>query len=95
MTLTRDSMLWTMTLVAALAVFLSGHFSLLTDAFPGLGAVWQARIELVAALTGFVAGYLKMSPLALAPQNPMAGTADPSNTLTTLGQPKPPEGDSK
>lgn len=75
MTLTRDSTLWTVTLVGALAVFLSGHFELLTAAFPTLGAIWQARIELAAALAVFLSGYLKMSPLALNPHNPMAGTS--------------------
>jgi hypothetical protein len=82
--LTRDSAVWTVTLIGAILVFLSGQFDLLTHAFPSLGPVWQARIQFFAALLGFISGYLKMSPLPLSPTNTMAGTAKPSQTLLPL-----------
>jgi hypothetical protein len=63
--LTRDSVLWWIVILGAGATFLASHFDLLVAAIPGLGDVWQARIELVAAVLGFLAGYLRMSPLGL------------------------------
>ena len=79
--MTRDSAVWTITFVSALAVFFSSQFDLLTAAFPSLPPVWESRIELVSAVLGFISGYLKMSPLALRPDHPYAGTSDPHTTL--------------
>lgn len=84
MRFTRDSVMWTALFLTAMAVFLSGHFELMTKAFPSIGLVWQARIELLAAVGGFVAGYMKMSPLALSYNSRLAGTADPDRTLNPL-----------
>ncbi len=93
MNFNRDSRLWTVTFISALAVFLSGHFDLITKAIPFATAAWQARIELTAAVTGFVAAYMRMSPAPLSPNSPMAGTSDTTNVLTTRdqlsGAPKP------
>jgi len=86
--LTRDSVLWTIALAAAVAAFLLGHFDLLTRAFPFVTSVWQARIELVAAVAGFLAGWLKMSPLRLRSDSPLAGTADPARTLNPFKSPE-------
>ena len=89
MKLTRDSWLFTVTFIGSVALFLGGHFELLTRAFPALGMIWQARIELVAALAGVLSAYLRMSPLALSQASPLAGTSTSARTtLTVLGRPR-------
>lgn len=87
MIFTRDSFIWTATLFAAAGTFLLGHFDLLTRAFPSITGVWQARIEVAAAFAGFIAGWLKMSPLRLHPRSELAGTADPSKMINPLNPP--------
>ena len=72
MKFTRDGSIWMVLLVGGLAGFLAGHFDMLTKAFPGLGAVWQARLELIFAIAGFVGGYLRMSPAPLSGEHPLA-----------------------
>lgn len=84
MKLTRDGAIWWVLFLGGVAGFLGGHFDLLTKAF-GLGPVWQARIELVSALSGFVGAFLRMSPAALSTQNPLA-TTEASQTLTLNGK---------
>lgn len=85
--LTRDSALWWLLLVCSVATFLTGHFELLTNAFPSLSPVWQSRIELVGGLGALVATYLRMSPLALSPTNEVGHQgADASKTLTITGK---------
>lgn len=86
MKLTRDSMLWPITALAAVAVFLGSHFDLLTKSL-GLGPEWQAGIELIAGLAALVASLLRASPLALSPTNDMA-SLDHDTTLTITGKPK-------
>jgi hypothetical protein len=83
MTLTRDSMIITVTLIAGVLGFLGGHFELMTKAFPGLGLAWQARIELISGLVAVAAGVLRMSPLALSQRNDMS-TTDASQTLNPI-----------
>lgn len=84
MKLTRDGSIWLVMFLGGGAGFLAGHFDLLSRAFPGLGASWQARIELLAALAGFAGAYLRMSPAPLSQGHPLA-THDASQALTTLG----------
>lgn len=84
MTFTRDSVLWLVLFVGGLATFLSGHFDLLTKAF-ALGPTWQARVELVGAIAGFVGAYLRMSPAPLSRDHELA-TGDAGQALTVLGQ---------
>lgn len=81
----RDSMVWTITLVSSVLVYLSGHFDLLQNAIPGLAPVWVDRITLLSAVLGFVAGYLKMSPLPLSPNSSVA--QDPDHSFSPLSQP--------
>jgi hypothetical protein len=94
--MTRDSLLWTITLVSSIAVFLGGQFDLITQAFPGVTAIWEARIQFVSAITGFLSGYLKMSPLRLSEDNTMAGKSVPQQTLIPMtSMPTDPESASK
>ena len=82
-------MLWWLLLGCSIATFLSGHFELLTKAFPMLSLVWQSRIELVGGLGALVATYLRMSPLALSPANELGHQgADSTKTLTIIGKDK-------
>lgn len=85
---TRDSGVWIVTFIGAIALFMGSHFELLTAAFPSLNPLWQARIELVAAVAAFLSGYWRMSPLAINPHSDVAGPADPHNTLSPLGKPR-------
>lgn len=85
MKVTRDGSIWLVMFIGGLAGFLFSHFDLVTKAFPGVGLVWQARLELVSVLTGFVGAYLRMSPARLSQSSPMA-TNEASQTLTLTGQ---------
>lgn len=90
MSFTRDSVLWSVTFATAVLTFLAGQFNMITMAFPFITSTWEARIKLGAAIFGFVAGYLKMSPLPLSPKNPHAtDQADvalsPLNSNKTIG----------
>lgn len=60
---TRDSLVWTITLIGSVLTFLLGHQELLQEAFPGLDPVWEKRIELGAAVMAFIAGVCHMSPI--------------------------------
>jgi len=84
MKLTRDGSIWMVLFIGGLAGFLGGHFKLLAEAFPDLSSSWQARIELVSALSGFVGAYLRMSPASLSDNNPMASAVN-DNTLGIAG----------
>lgn len=72
----RDSIIWIIGLVASVCVFLSAHFNMVQEAFPGVTPIWQARIELAAVFTGFLSALLRMSPLPLHPDNRMALAPD-------------------
>lgn len=85
MKFTRDGAVWSVLFLGGLAGFLAGHFELLTKAFPTLGTVWQARIELLSALSGFAGAYLRMSPASLSWGNRMA-SSDADQTLSITGQ---------
>lgn len=88
MSFTRDSAVWWLLLLVAGAGYLSSHFNLITSSFPAVNAVWESRLELVSAVGGVVAGYLRMSPLALSPDSALAvGRADPDKTLSITGKP--------
>jgi hypothetical protein len=85
MKLTRDGAVYWLGAVGGAATALLGHYELLTRSFPGLGLVWQARIELLGfALTG-ISLYLRMSPMPLSASNEMA-TLDHDQTLTVTGK---------
>lgn len=89
MKFTRDGAIWWLLILVAAAGFLSTHFELVTAAFPMVSRVWQSRLELVFVGGGFLANYLRMSPLALSPSSELAGQgADPSKTLTVTGKEK-------
>lgn len=86
MKITRDSALWWVLIIGGAASFLFAHFDLLQRAFPSLTLMWQARIELVSGFATFVAGYLRMSPLALSHSSELAKLpADPGRTLNAIG----------
>jgi len=84
---TRDSTSLLVAFVTAASIFLGSHFDLLHKAFPLITEVWQARLELIAAIGGFVTGYLRMSPLPLSPDHPL-GSAMSNQQLTFWGRPK-------
>ena len=69
--MTRDSIVWTLALIAAVATFMAGQFDLLERAF-GFTDQTEARIEFVSGLAGMLAGFMRMSPLALSRDNTMA-----------------------
>lgn len=88
--MTRDSALWWVVLFASVLTYLSGHFELLGEAFPGLSPAWESRIELLAGLSAMVAAYLRLSPLKLSTGSELAGVgADPTQSLTMAGNKKP------
>lgn len=90
MKLTRDSALWWLVLVVTAATYLSTHFELLSKAFPAVSIAWESRLELVAALGGLIAGYLRMSPLKLSTDSELRWQgADPNQTLSITGKQKP------
>lgn len=91
MKFTRDSVLWTATLITSFCTFLLGQFDMLKMSFVFLSAnpqtaqLWQSRLGLISGLAGMIAGFLKMSPLALSPQSTYSGApADPTLTLNPL-----------
>ena len=92
--MTRDSIVWVVGIVASVCVFLGAHFDMVQAAFPAVTDIWQARIELAAACTGFLSALLRMSPLALNPENAMAivpDTALPPHRSEALNPPVPPD----
>lgn len=94
MKLTRDSALWWLVLVVTAATYLSTHFALLSKAFPAVSVVWESRLELLAALGGLTATYLRMSPLKLSTDSELRYQgADPNQTLSITGKQKPQETD--
>lgn len=54
-------------IVGGLSLALSGHFELISKAFPGIGVVWEARIELVAFASATLCALFQRSPAP--PQN--------------------------
>jgi hypothetical protein len=87
MTFTRDSAWWWLLLIAGGATFLGGHYDLITKAFPGVSSAWQARLELIGGVATFIAGYLRMSPLALSQSSELASApADSTRTLSITGK---------
>lgn len=90
--ITRDSALWWLMMLASLLTYLSGHFNLIQQAFPGLAPVWESRIELASATAGVFAAYMRMSPLRLSPSSELSGQlADPAQSLTLTGRSKKPD----
>lgn len=88
MRLTRDSIAVTVTFFSTLTLFVLANLGTVHTAFPTLDTVWDARVSLISGLLAAISGFLKMSPLPLSHRSPLAGTSDPTNTLTPLGQPK-------
>lgn len=87
MKFTRDSALWWLLIISGVVGFLGGHYELLTRAFPSIGLVWQARIELLSGLLALIGTYLRMSPLRLSRNSELAGEgADPTQTLSITGK---------
>lgn len=76
---TRDSALVTATFVSAITLYLGAQFDVMQTSF-GLDPVWESRIQFVAGISGFIAGWLRMSPLGLSSANAMA-TAKHDQTL--------------
>lgn len=72
MKFTRDAWIWNLSFIASVLTFLTSQLGGLHAAFPSLTAVADARIAIGAAVLGFISGYLKMSPLALSADHPMA-----------------------
>jgi hypothetical protein len=86
-TFDRDSMVWWFGAAGGAATFLLGHYELLTRAFPGLGLIWQARIELLGVAATGVSLYLRASPRPLNPDGRLAQQpANPAQTLTAAGK---------
>ena len=94
MKFTRDGSIWLVLFIGGLAGFLGGHFDLLAKAFPGVSTAWEARVELVSALSGFVGAYLRMSPAALSAGNVMA-SSEHAETLGIAGGVKTPDKDAR
>lgn len=86
MKLTRDGAIWWVAIIGGVLGFLGGHFELLQKAFPGVGPAWNARIELFAGIVALIGGFLRMSPLALSADHPVA-TNEASQTLSITGKP--------
>jgi hypothetical protein len=59
MNLTRDDILWTLSIIGGVAVGLSASFNL----FPWISPGWQHGISLVAFLYATVSGKMATSPL--------------------------------
>jgi hypothetical protein len=85
MKLTRDGAIYWLGALGGAAFGLLGHYDLLLRAFPGLGPLWQARIELIGFAATGVSLYLRMSPLPLSSSNEMA-TRDHDQALTVTGK---------
>lgn len=83
MKFTRDGAIWLVMVIGGVLGFLSGHFDLLQKAFPSVGPAWSARLELVSGLVALIGGFLRMSPLALSPDHPLATKEAPQTTSLT------------
>lgn len=83
MKFTRDGAVWTVTFASSILTFLLTQLSVLHKAF-GLAPVWDDRMTFLSALAAMLAGLLKMSPLALSPQNTMAGSSKPMQTMNPI-----------
>lgn len=66
--MTRDSKLWWLAIAGAVLTGITGHFSLLHDAFPGLPVWVDAQVEFWAYMIGILAGLMRMSPLPISPE---------------------------
>lgn len=66
--MTRDNIVWTITLIAGIATGLSAHF----DLFPWIPPTAQHVVELVGFIAGLVGAKLAMSPLPLSPEGKVA-----------------------
>jgi hypothetical protein len=86
MKLTRDSALWWVLLASGVVGVLTGHAKLVHDAFPSAGPAWDSFVELASLLLAVVAAFLRMSPLALSDDHPLA-TREASKTLSVGGAP--------
>jgi hypothetical protein len=88
MKLTRDSALWWVLLVSGIVGVLTGHNNVLHAAFPTMGPQWDARLELFAFALSVVGAFLRMSPLALSQDHPLASAVpDANRTLSINGKP--------
>lgn len=84
--MTRNSPLWWLGISAGIVAILSDDsFNLLHQALP---IAWhgkaEAWIRITALITGLLSAFFRMSVLALSPDSTLAGTADPSKTLSIL-----------
>lgn len=70
--MTRDSRWWTVALVASVVTALLGNQDLLQQA--GVSALWEARMELLAAVLAAVSGKMATSPLE--GREKLTGTGD-------------------
>lgn len=86
MKFTRDGAIWWVGLIAGALGVIGGSFKLLHEAFPALDPAWDARLTLASAIVGFLSGYLRMSPLALSADHPIA-TNEASQKLSITGKP--------
>lgn len=81
MKLTRDSALWTVTLILAVLLFLVANLDMLVDV--GFSPRALAWVKLITGVVGVVAAFMKASPLPLNKENPMA--INPTTAANTLG----------
>lgn len=88
MRLTRDGFIWALLAVAGGASFLLDHFGVLQQAFPGITPAWHARIELASMVAGWLGAYLRLSPLPLSWDHPLA-TQESGATLSPFNSTKP------
>lgn len=64
MTITRDSIIWWVSMIGGVAVGVSGSFTL----FPWITPGWQHGISLVGFIYGVVSGKMATSPLPISPE---------------------------
>lgn len=84
--MTRDSAFLIITFVSSLLVFVLSQFDVVARAF-SINPIWHDRLQVISAVVGFISGYLRMSPLSLHQDSPMATTtANAARTLGPLGQ---------
>jgi hypothetical protein len=88
MKFTRDGFIWALLAVAGGAGFLLDHFGIVKDAFPSITPTWHARIELASMAAGWLGAYLRLSPLPLSWDHPLASN-DSDTVLSPFNSQKP------
>ena len=82
MKLTRDGAIWWIGMAAGAVSYVAANLNL----FP-VPEKWQGTVQALAAGLTWLSGYLRMSPLKLSPDHPMA-TSESDQTLSITGQQK-------